>query len=51
MTETLLQYLSAFGTECGEPGFITALDLDGDCMITVYDILSWLADLASPSKG
>lgn len=51
MIDTLLQFLSAFGTECGETGFITALDLDGDCMITVNDILSWLADLASPKKG
>ncbi len=47
MVETLLEFLTAWGTTCEDSGFIAAFDADGDCLIGASDLLAMLADFAS----
>jgi hypothetical protein len=49
MLETLLEFLTAWGTSCGEAGFIAYFDFDGDCLIDTDDLLHLLQDFATPS--
>jgi hypothetical protein len=48
MIETLLEFLTAFGTSCGEVGYLVQFDYDGDCKIGTMDLLGLLAEFATP---
>lgn len=50
MVETLLEFLTAWGTSCGEAGYIAYFDFDGDCLIDVTDLLQLLEDFATPAQ-
>lgn len=42
MIETFLEFLTAWGTSCGEAGFIAEFDFDNNCNIGTSDLLQYL---------
>lgn len=43
MIETFLEFLTAWGTSCGEAGFIAEFDFDNNCNIGASDLLQYLS--------
>ena len=43
MIETFLEFLTAWGTSCGEAGFIAEFDFDNNCTIGASDLLQYLS--------
>lgn len=48
MVETLLEFLTAWGTTCDDAGFLSQFDFNGNCRIDVSDFLKLLQDFATP---
>ena len=50
MVETLLEFLTAWGTTCDDAGFLSHYDFNGNCRIDVSDFLKLLQDFAAPEE-
>jgi hypothetical protein len=51
MVDTLLQFLTCWGTTCEDVGFLAEFDFNGNCQIDAMDLLNLLADFASDAAS
>mgnify|MGYP003149252649 CR=1 len=47
MVSTLLEFLTAWGTSCGDAGFIAAFDVNNNCLIDTTDLLDVLSQIGN----
>jgi len=47
MVSTLLEFLTAWGTECGDVSFLAQFDFNNNCLIDSSDLLRVLADFGN----
>lgn len=47
MVSTLLEFLTAWGTTCGEAGFLAQFDYNNNCLIDTSDLLRVLSEFGN----